>query len=105
MANERGTYGKPLIGAAPSGQGGSSLGTWIVGGLLVGGAALWARHQSVQVAKLYKATGLPQQSFTASLREDARALPAAARGGFHAVRAKLHDLTSDPRKKKEVESL
>jgi hypothetical protein len=101
--SERGVYGRPLIGAAPSGQGGgSSLGTWIIGGVLVGGAVLWARHQSVQMTKLYKATGLPQQSFTASLREDARALPAAARGGFHAVRAKLHDIT---RPQKKVEPL
>jgi hypothetical protein len=98
--SERGVYGQPLIGADPSGRGGSSFGTWIVGGILVGGAVLWARHQSAQMGKLYKAAGLPQQSFTASLREDARALPAAAREKYHAVREKLHDLTSDPREKK-----
>jgi uncharacterized membrane protein len=66
------------------------LGTWLVGGLVVGGAVLWARHQSDQMAKLYKAAGLPQQSFTASLREQARALPSAAR-------TKLHELTRAPR--------
>jgi len=100
--SERGVYGQARIGADPTGRGGSSLGTWIVGGILVGGAVLWARHQSEQMAKLYQAAGLPQQSFAASLREDARALPSVAREKFHATRAKLHGFVDDLRAKKEA---
>jgi hypothetical protein len=100
--SERGVYGRPLIGADPSGQGGSSLGTWLVGGILVGGAVLWARHQSAQTARLYKAAGLSQQSFAESLSEDARALPAAAREKYHATREKLHGFVDNLRAKREA---
>jgi hypothetical protein len=85
----RGTYGV-VVGA---GRRGSSLGKWIVGGVLVGGAALWARHQSEQISQLYKAVGLPHRSFVEGLREDARKLPSATRAKFHATREKLHELT------------
>lgn len=93
LMNARGTYGAPRVGAE-AGQG-SSLGTWLVGGLLVGGAVLWARHQTEQMAKLYKVAGLPHQSFTASLRERSHALSSAAR-------TKIHELTRDPRAKIEA---
>ena len=93
MANERGQYGATRLGAGPSYQQGSSLGTVILGGLAIGGAVLWIRYQSAQIAALHKATGLPHQSFAASMREQARALPAAAR-------SKLHALTRDPHAKK-----
>lgn len=75
----RGEYGTARVGQlpprattvyverAPS----SSIGTWILGALAVGGAVLWARHQSKQIGQLYKTTGLPQQSFPKSLRQDA----------------------------------
>ena len=74
----RGVYGKARIGADPSGQRGTSIGKWIVGGLVVGGAVLWVRHQSKQIEQLYKTTGLPYQSFGADLRDQSKALTAAA---------------------------
>jgi hypothetical protein len=90
----RGTYG--VVVGTHSDRKGSSIGKWIVGGVLVGGAALWARHQSEQIAQLYKAAGLPRRSFVEGLREDARKLPSA-------TREKFHELTSGLRaKKKEV---
>jgi len=70
---ERGTYGRAIVGA-DGGPRGSSLGTWIVGGVLVGAAVLWARHQSNQIERLYAAAALPHQSFAAGLRERAREL-------------------------------
>lgn len=86
--SERGCYGTPLrIGAtAVSGDGGgSSWGTWIVGGLVVGGAVLWARHQSAQIDKLYSVAGLPRQSFVSDLRARTSALSGAAREKIHAL--------------------
>jgi hypothetical protein len=86
--SQRGIYGKPpLMGAdVYYVQRKSSLGTWVVGGLLVGGAVLWAKHQSDQIEKLYSATGLPHQSFGHDLRERSKALTAAAG-------EKIHDIT------------
>ena len=69
---ERGNYGTARLGADFSGGGRSSIGTWIVGGLLVGGAVLWAKHQSSQIEKLYAAASLPHQSFVSSVAETAR---------------------------------
>jgi len=77
--NDRGQYGAPRVGQIPSRAAtvyverapSSSVGTWILGTLAVGGAVLWARHQSKQIGQLYKTAGLPQQSFPKSLRQDA----------------------------------
>ena len=66
--NERGTYGKIQLGADRYGAGGSSLGTWLLGGLVAGGALLWARHQAGQIEKLYATAGLPYEGFTGNLR-------------------------------------
>src|SRR5215467_15047686 len=96
MANERGHYGSSrsvvtwLGQAAPGpttyvGAGGSSAGTWFLGALAIGGAVLWARHQSQQVEQLYKTAGLPHQSFGASLRETAKELPARARAAYRGL--------------------
>lgn len=68
----RGTYGRD------SSDRGSSLGTWLLGGLIVGGAVLWAKHQSDQIEKLYTTTGLPYQSFGRNLRARAGELSGAA---------------------------
>lgn len=67
--SERGIYG-------PSRR--SSWGTWLIGGLAVGGAVLWAKHQADQVEKLYATTGLPYQSFSGGLRTRAGELSGAA---------------------------
>jgi len=77
MSNERGHYGRTTIGAdAPSR--GHSIGTWIVGGLVVGGAILWARHQSTQVARLYAASDLPYETFGQDLRARTRKIASSA---------------------------
>lgn len=88
--SQRGVYGKPLVGAdVYYVQRGSSLGTWIVGGLLVGGAVLWARHQSDQIAKLYARAGLPHESFARSLGARTRELSGTARDKFNEVIPRL----------------
>jgi hypothetical protein len=51
----------------------------IFGTIAVVGAALWARHQSRQIEQLYKTTGLPYQSFTASAGASLRGLAARVR--------------------------
>ena len=43
----------------------------VLGALAVVGSVLWTLHQSRQIEQLYKAAGLPQQSFTTSLRQGA----------------------------------
>lgn len=83
--SERGIYGSARVGASSSGEGGSSWGTWIVGGLVVGGAVLWARHQSAQIDKLYSVAGLPRQGFVEDLRVRTKALSGAAREKIHAL--------------------
>lgn len=86
MSNERGHYGRPRIGAETAEHHhyhqSTSWWTWIIGGLVVGGGVLWARHQSAQLEKLYKTAGLPQQSFTEGLKESAKALPTRAKETF-----------------------
>lgn len=72
--SDRGIYGTPRVGAAACGGRGAAAGTWIVGGALVVGAVLWARHQSIQIESLYASAGLPYQSFVAGLRERTREL-------------------------------
>lgn len=49
----------------------SSVGKWILGTIAVGGALLWARHQSRKLDQLYTTAGLPQQSFAEDLRQSA----------------------------------
>lgn len=93
--NERGYYGRregPLLGQEiPRSmtvyveRESSSTGTWLLGTVAVVGALLWARHQSQQIEQLYKASGLPHQSFTGSLQQSARALPARARETFRGI--------------------
>jgi hypothetical protein len=95
--NDRGTYGSPLVGADPRAYGvplvladpgrrESSAWKWVVGGALVGGAILWARHESKQLARLNERAGLRPQSFMQSAREDVRALPTVAREALSRVR-------------------
>lgn len=84
----RGTYGTPLhIGSITvDGNGkGSSWGPWLLGGLVVVGAVLWAKRQSGQIDKLYAATGLPHQSFVEALRARSKELSGAAREKIHAL--------------------
>lgn len=90
--NERGRYGTPSVGAAP---GGSSLGKWIIGGLVVGGAALWVKHQSDQIEKLYKEAGLPYQSFGSSLRARGSALSSAASERLSSLSRRLRSAKSE----------
>jgi hypothetical protein len=45
----------------------------------VGVVLLWARHQVRQIEQLYKTTGLPYQSFTASAGASLRGLAARVR--------------------------
>lgn len=45
--------------------------TQVLGVMAVVGAVLWGRHQARQIEQLYKRIDLPQQSFMASLRQDA----------------------------------
>jgi hypothetical protein len=83
----RGTYGKTVIGSEGSAR--SSIGKWIVGAVVVGGAALWVKHQSDQITKLYSVTGTPHQSFIEDLRSRSRALSGATRAGVHSFRQRL----------------
>ena len=94
--NARGQYGSSLAGPALVGQipqtstvyverSPSLVGAWILGTIAVGGAVLWARHQSRQIGQLYKTAGLPQQSFVSDLRQSAKALPAQASASLHSL--------------------
>lgn len=76
--HERGTYGSTLLGGDPQEHRGSSLGVWLIGALVAGGAVLWAKHQSKQIEKLYSTAGLPYQSFSRGLRLRAGELSGAA---------------------------
>ena len=83
----RGTYGKTVIGSDSTT--GSSIGKWIVGAVVVGGAVLWVKHQSDQITKLYAVTGTPHQSFIEDLRARSSALSGATRAGFQSFRQRL----------------
>jgi hypothetical protein len=83
MSSERGHYGRngvSWIGQVPQHpttvlvEHKSSTGAWILGTLAVGGALLWARHQSRQMEQIYQTSGMPYQSFAAGLRESAKTL-------------------------------
>ena len=82
--NERGQYGKTHVGAEVEHRG-HSIGTWIVGGLVVGGAVLWAKHQSAQIKKLYATADLPYQSFGQDLRAQTGALATSAGKKIHSL--------------------
>ena len=78
--NARGQYGSLRVGqmiptpaAVYVEREPSSVVTWILGTIAVGGAVLWARHQSRQIEQLSKTSGLPHQSFASSLRQGAGA--------------------------------
>jgi hypothetical protein len=68
----------------------SARGAWIIGGLLVGAAALWTKHQSDQIAKLYAAAGIPHQGFIDDIRLRSRRLSGAANAGVHSFRQRLN---------------
>jgi hypothetical protein len=88
MGNTRGHYGKNgvSVGAqAPTivvEHEGPSIGTLLLGAVAIGGAILYARHQSRQIEQLSKSSGVPYQSFTGGLRE---ALPAEARSVYRKI--------------------
>jgi len=85
--SDRETYGKTMVGAGTGG--GTSIGKWIVGAVVVGGAVLWAKHQADQIGRLSAAANLPQPSFTDDLRSDARALTSRAGAAFHGLSQRL----------------
>jgi hypothetical protein len=94
--NERGHYGTPRVGQDPSRSAtvyvertGASTTAWLLGIAAVGGAVLWARHQSQQIEQLSKASGLPYQTFAGSLRESAKALPSRAREAYRGIAARV----------------
>jgi hypothetical protein len=93
--SQRGVYGKASVGAdVYHVHHGSSLGTWLLGGLAIGGAVLWAKHQADQIDKLSAAAGLPHPSFAHDLRQRSKELASSAS-------AKIHDLTRRYASKKE----
>ena len=99
MANERGHYGNNgvRVGQDPRTiyveREHSSIGKWLLGAVAVGGAVLFARHQSRQIEQLYKTSGVPYQSFTGSLRESARTLPTKARAAYRGIAASARPAT------------
>jgi hypothetical protein len=88
MGNERGHYGRNGVSVGAEApriiveHGGPSIGTLLLGAVAVGGAILYARHQSRQIEQLSKNSGVPYQSFTGSLR---KALPAEARSVYRKI--------------------
>lgn len=82
---DRGTYGRAHVGGDPHGHRVSSFGTMILGGLAVGVAVLWAKHQSDQIEKLYATSGLPYEGFARSLGAQTRELSSAARDKFQGL--------------------
>ncbi len=96
MSNERGHYGKNgvRVGQQPhtvyvEREGGHSTIGLLLGAVAIGGAVLYARHQSKQIEQLYKTSGLPYESFTGSLRESARAIPTKAREAYRGIAARV----------------
>lgn len=78
----RGMYGSPRVGVEYPNCPGPSFGKMLLGGLAVGAAVLWARHQSDQVEKLYASAGMPYESFGSSLSTRTRQLSSAAHRNF-----------------------
>jgi hypothetical protein len=85
--SERGSYGQSRLAWGPPHR--SSWGAWLIGGLAVGGAVLWAKHQADQVEKLYVTAGLPYQGFAGSLRTRAGELSAVAGEKFQGLAHRL----------------
>jgi len=75
---ERGQYSRTCVGSDPSGHQGPSFGMLLLGGVAVGVVALWVKHQSDQIEKLYTTAGLPYESFSRSLGARTRELSVAA---------------------------
>ena len=98
--NERGQYGPSRVGQIPTTvyveREPSSIGAWILGTIAIGGAVLWARHQSRQIEQLYKTAGLPQQSFATSLRQSAKSLPSRASASLHGLAERVRPKRSEP---------
>jgi hypothetical protein len=100
--NARGQYGSSRVGQIPQAatvyvaREPSSVGAWILGTIAVGGAVLWARHQSKQIEQLYKMAGLPEQSFAADLRQSARSLPSRASASLHDLAERVRPKRSEP---------
>jgi hypothetical protein len=104
VANERGHYGKngvPHVGQDPRraatiyvDRTPSSTGAWILGTIAIGGAVLFARHQSQQIEQLYKTSGLPYQSFSAGLRESVKSLPMRASASLHSLAERVRPKNS-----------
>ena len=95
MSNERGHYGKAVLlaGETPTTvfveRRGLSTVTLILGAIAVGSAVLYARHQSRQIAHLYRTEGQPYQSFAGSLRQDAQELSTRARSAYRGLTARV----------------
>lgn len=73
------------VGADLHGRQEPPFGMMLLGGVAVGVMALWAKHQSDQIEKLYATTGLPYQSFSRSLSSRTRQLSDAAREKFRGL--------------------
>lgn len=101
--NDRGHYGPPRVGAVPpqpttvyvEGKGASTT-AWVLGIAAVGGALLWARHQSQQIEQLYKTSGMSYQTFAGSLRESAKAIPSRAREAYRGIAARVRPTRAIP---------
>jgi hypothetical protein len=77
------------IGASPN-DAGHPIAKWVVGGLAIGGALLWAKYQTDQVNRLYTKSGLSHESFVESLREGARALPSRASASLRGLANRIN---------------
>lgn len=100
--NGRGQYGSSHVGQIPQAttvyveREPSSIGKWILGTIAIGGAVLWARHQSQQIEQLYTTAGLPHQSFASGLRQSARSLPSRASASLHDLAERVRPKKSQP---------
>lgn len=109
--NERGQYGTSRVGQTPQPttvyveREPTSAVSWILGTIAVGGAVLWARHQSQQIERLYKTAGLPHQSFVADLRQSARSLPSRASASLHELAERVRPKRANPDVRIETEKL
>lgn len=94
--NTRGIYSASVINVSGCGHGtASSTGIWVVGSLLVGGALLWANHQSHQIDRLYAAVGLPQQSFVEDLSRQSKELTSAVRAKMRVISQSRHGIQKE----------
>lgn len=77
-------YGRTCVGADPYGRGGPSFGMMLLGGVAVGVAVLWVKHQSDQIRTLSTTAGVPYEGFIRSLGTRTRDLSGSARDKFQA---------------------